>query len=68
MLEGLSRIGSSPFVRCHGSPTTYLLKDVMVTQSIPQGEGVEQSDPLMPMLFALGQHGTLEATQARLGA
>ena len=39
-----------------------------VTQSIPQGEGGEQGDPLMPMLFALGQHGALEATQARLGA
>ena len=39
-----------------------------VTQSIQQGEGGEQGDPLMPMLFALGQHGALEATQARLGA
>ena len=38
-----------------------------VTQSIPQGEEGEQGDPLMPMLFALGQHGALEATQAWLG-
>ena len=29
------------------------------TQYIPQGEG---GDPLMPMLYALGQHGSLVAT------
>ena len=59
-----------PFVRMFcGSPSRYLWEDEMgVTQSIPQGEGGEQGDPLMPMLFVLGQHGALEATQARLGA
>ena len=36
------------------------------TQEIPQGEGGEQGDPLMPMLFALGQHQALEAVQSRL--
>ena len=36
-----------------------------VSQSIPQGEGGEQG-PLMPMLFALGQHAALEAIQARM--
>ena len=42
-----------PFVRAH---QPYLWEDEMgVTQSIPQGEGGEQGDPLMPMLFALGQ-------------
>ena len=37
-----------------------------VTQSVPQGEGGEQGDPLMLMLFAFGQHGALAATQARM--
>ena len=37
-----------------------------VTQHISQGEGGEQGDPLMPMLFALGQHPALLASQARL--
>ena len=72
MLEGLLRMEDGdhilPFVRCfYGSPSTYLWEDEMgVTQYIPQGEGGEQGDPLMPMLFALGQHGSLEAAQARL--
>ena len=35
-------------------------------QHIPQGEGGEQGDPLMPMLYALGQHGSLVATQERM--
>ena len=33
---------------------------------IPQGEGGEQGDPLMPMLFALGQHSSLIAVSDRL--
>ena len=51
-----------PFVRCfYGSPSTYLWEDEMgVTQHVPQGEGREQGDPLMPILFALGQHGALK--------
>ena len=42
--------------------------DVLVgdTHEIPQGEGGEQGDPLMPMLFAVGQHRALEAVQSRL--
>ena len=36
------------------------------TQYIPQGEGGEQGDPLMPMLFALGQHRALAAIQERM--
>ena len=72
MLEGLLRMEGGdqilPFVRCfYGSPSTYLWEDEMgVSQSIPQGEGGEQGDPLMPMLFALGQHAALEAIQARM--
>ena len=32
---------------------------------IAQGEGGEQGDPLMPLLFSLGLHGALSAVQAR---
>ena len=70
MLEGILRMEGGdqilPFVRCfYGIPSTYLWEDEMgVTQSIPQGEG----DLLMPLLYALGQHGALLAMQARLGA
>ena len=61
MLEGLLRMEGGdqilPFVRCfYKSPSTHPHEDEMGTiQYIPQGEGGEQSDPLMPMLFALGQ-------------
>ena len=67
MLEGLLRMEGGdqilPYVRCfYGSPSTYLWEDDMgTTQYIPQGEGGEQGDPLMPLLFALGQHRVLEA-------
>ena len=30
---------------------------------IPQGEGGEQGDPLMPLLFSLGQHSALDAEE-----
>ena len=33
---------------------------------IPQGEGGEQGDPLMPMLFSLGMHPAVVAAQERL--
>ena len=57
-----------PFVRMfYGTPSTYLWEDELgVTQHIAQGEGGEQGDPLMPMLFALVQHVALEAAQGRL--
>ena len=32
---------------------------------ILQGEGGEQGDPMMPLLYSLGQHGTLEAVNDR---
>ena len=37
-----------------------------VTKHISQGDGGEQGDPLMPMLFTLEQHGSLVAVQGRL--
>ena len=35
-------------------------------ESKKQGEGGEQGDPLMPLLFSLGIHGALERVQAQL--
>ena len=39
-----------------------------MSHEIAQGEGGEQGDPLMPMLFALGLHPVLRAAQARMRA
>ena len=51
----------------YGSPSTYLFYDAQGTaHEVRQGEGGEQGDPLMPALFALGQHAALTAVQARL--
>ena len=72
LLEGLLRMKDGdqilPFARCfYGSPSTYLWEDELGnTQEIPQGEGGEQGDPLMPMLFSLAEHPALEAIQRRL--
>ena len=71
MLRGLLRMENGdqilPFVRCfYERLSTYLWEDEPgETQHIPQGEGGEQGDPLMPILFSLGQH-PLEAAQRRL--
>ena len=71
MMDGLySRCGGKaiPFVRMfNGSPSKYIWEDGEgVEHSILQGEGGEQGDPLMPLLFSLGQHSALEATQEEL--
>ena len=72
MLEGLRTLeGGSvalPFVmQFYGSPSTCLWEDERgVNHEIPQGEGGEQSDPLMPVLFALRLHQALIAVQANL--
>ena len=34
--------------------------------TVHQGEGGEQGDPVMPLLFSLGQHSALEAVNSRL--
>ena len=63
---GLLRVegGSAalPFVRMfYGASSEYLWEDSCGTvHRIPQGEGGEQGDALMPLLFALGQHSALE--------
>ena len=72
MLEGLLKMDRGdeilPFVRCfYGSPSTYLWEDEMgMSHENAQGEGGEQGDPLMPMLFALGLHPALRAAQGRM--
>ena len=72
MLEGLMNVEGGgqaiPFVRSfHGSSSSYLWEDSSgITHTIPQGEGGEQGDPLMPLLFSLGQHGALQATDSDL--
>ena len=59
MMEGLLKMEKGdqilPFVRCfYGSPSTHLWEDeVGNPQDIAQGEGGEQGDPLMPLLFGL---------------
>ena len=72
MLEALvSMPGGSavlPFVRLfHGQPSRYLWEDEDgAIHHIHQGEGGEQGDPLMPLLFSLGQHAALQAVRRRL--
>ena len=61
-LDGGDRI--LPFVKMfYGGPSTFLWEDDLGgVHHILQGEGGEQGDPLMPMLFSLGQHAALTAT------
>ena len=62
MLSGLLDVEGGgqahPFVRMfYGSPSSYIWKDSCgVAHTIRQGEGGEQGDALMPLLFSLGQH------------
>ena len=57
-----------PFVRqFYGSPSRYIWTDDQGTvHSIPQGEGREQGDAMMPLLYALGQHKALVNIAAQL--
>ena len=72
MLEGLAHVpgGASalPFVHLfYGRPSRYLWEDDHgVAHAIEQGEGGGQADPLMPLLFAVGQHAGLVATHERM--
>ena len=60
---GLSTRAGMPFVRqFYGQPSMYLWEsDDGTVLQIEQGEGGEQGDPLMPLLFALGQHAPKES-------
>ena len=72
MLLGLDRVAGGrqalPFVRLfYSEPSAYLWEDASGTvHTVHQGEGGEQGDPLMPLLFSVGQHAALEAIQRRL--
>ena len=72
MLLGLQRVegGSAVIPLVHmfySSPSSYLWEDDSgVVRTIQQGEGGEQGDALMPLLFCVGQHAALEEVQARL--
>ena len=57
-----------PFVRLfYGQPSQYLWEDAEGTvHTVEQGEGGEQGDPLMSLLFSLGQHAALEAAHSRM--
>ena len=67
MMRGLLEVEGGgkvlPFARqFYGSPSTHLWEDEeRAVHFIPQGEGGEQGDPLMPALFSLGPHRALEA-------
>ena len=53
-----------PFVRrFYGQPSLHIWEDeVGDVQDIPQGEGGDQGDPLMPLLFSLAMHPSLVST------
>ena len=70
MLQGLLDVSppAVPFVRqFYGTPSRYLWEDAEgLVHDIDQGEGGEQGDPMMPLLFSLGQHPALCAVQRQL--
>ena len=72
MLRGLMETdvvnSAFPFVRqFHGQPSACFWDDELGnTQVIPQGEGGEQGDPLMPLLFCFSLHKALVAAKVRL--
>ena len=57
-----------PFIRqFYRSPSTFLWDDDSgEVHHVHQGEGGEQGDRLMPLLFSLGQHRALVAVQSKL--
>ena len=59
-----------PCVRMfHGTVSEYLWEDDDgEVHKIPLGEGGEQGDPMMPLLYFLGQHCALEAINREMGA
>ena len=67
MLRGLQEMDQGdrvlPFVRrFYGQPSSNIWEDeVGEVQDIPQGEGGDQGDPLMPLLFSLALHPSLRS-------
>ena len=72
MMTGFFRMegGSAvlPFVRMlYGSPSEYLWEDNQgKVHVVPQGEGGEQGDAMMPLWFCLGQKEALQSVQRQL--
>ena len=72
MLEGLRQLPvrntALPFVRLFcGRHSRYLWEfDDGEIHHIPQGEGGEQGDAMMPLLYSLGQHRALQAVAEQL--
>ena len=72
MMDGLLQVegglATLPFVTMfYGTPSEYLWEDSSgVVHSIRQGEGGEQGDPMMPLLFSVGQHHALEVVNKSL--
>ena len=72
MLAGLLQMEGGdrmlPFVRLfYSDPSVFLWEDDLgAVHHIVQGEGGKQGDPLMPLLFCLGQHAALVAVAERL--
>ena len=70
MLHGLREVNGQavPHVRMFdGQPSTYIWRmSTTLLHSIHQGEGGDQGDALMPLLFSLGQHGALQAVSRHL--
>ena len=64
----MKAVPDSPSCACPtGSSSEYLWEDdSCVTRSIPQGEGGEQGDAMMPLFFCLGQHEALQVAQRGL--
>ena len=64
MLQGLSNVEGGrvalPFVSMfYGAPSNTSGRMILAVHTIDQGEGGEQGDALMPLLYSLGQHGAL---------
>ena len=72
MLTALANVDGGeqvlPFVRLfYGAPSVYWWEDNLGTvHEVEQGEGGEQGDALMPLLFSLGQHDALRTVQSSL--
>ena len=63
MLEGLRGVDDAvlPFARLfYGQQSQYFWENDSEVHIVLQGEGGEQGDAMMPLLFSLGQHAALE--------
>ena len=67
MLRGLKEMDQGDRVplflkRSYGQPSSHIWEDeVGEVQDIPQGEGGDQGDPFMPLLFSLALHPSLRS-------